>query len=333
MIEDPWAKERIISGLSSGEGLIWAVRDAIIERKKKGKGDDTSYEDEEVDSGIADKRLLVIESEFASTLRVMGRDGNTLSPLIRQAWDRGDLQTMTKNSPAKATGAHISIIGHVTEDELRRYLDRTEIGNGFANRFLFVHVRRSKCLPEGGSLNDEAMRPLVQRVAKALDFARSIDLVTRDDEARELWVGVYQKLSEGGRGLFGAVTSRAEAHVMRLAMLYALLDESAQIRVEHLRAALAVWDYCEQSARMIFGAALGDPVADEIGRALKSNPNGLSRTEISNLFGRNRNANTIQRALDILQREGIGGQRQARGDVEGHMTYFVYFVYFVIGVE
>ena len=91
---------------------------------------------------------------------------------------------------------------------------------------------------------------------------------------------------------------------MRLAMLYALLDESSQIRVEHLRAALAVWEYCEQSARMIFGTALGDPVADEIGRTLKSNPNGLSRTDISNLFGRNRNANTIQRALDILRREG-----------------------------
>ena len=40
---------------------------------------------------------------------------------------------MTK-SPAKATDAHISVIGHITTDELRRSLTRTEAANGFANR-------------------------------------------------------------------------------------------------------------------------------------------------------------------------------------------------------
>jgi hypothetical protein len=89
-----------------------------------------------VDEGIEDKRLMVIEPEFASTLRVMARQGNTLSPVIRDTWDRGDLRTLVKHSPAKASGTLISIVGHITVDELRCYLDRTEIGNGFANRFL-----------------------------------------------------------------------------------------------------------------------------------------------------------------------------------------------------
>ena len=100
-----------------------------------------------------------MESEFASVLRVAGRDGNTLSAILRDAWDRGRLQTMTKNNAAKATGAHVSLIGHVTADELRRELSSTEAGNGFANRFLWVCARRSKELPEGGDLQEDGPVP------------------------------------------------------------------------------------------------------------------------------------------------------------------------------
>src|SRR5215469_1212858 len=113
--------------------------DGIIGRHspvKTGKGENVKYVETVIDPGVADKRLLVIESEFARTMMVIRRDGNTLSPVIRDAWDRGALAILTKNSPAQATGAHISIIGHITTDELRRNLDSTALTNGFANRFL-----------------------------------------------------------------------------------------------------------------------------------------------------------------------------------------------------
>ena len=90
------------------------MRDRIekLERDKRTKEHETVV----IDEGVADKRLLVIEPEFASTLRVMAREGNTLSPLIRQAWDTGNLRAMTKNSPARATDALTSIISHVTDE-------------------------------------------------------------------------------------------------------------------------------------------------------------------------------------------------------------------------
>ena len=90
------------------------------------------------------------KAEFANVLKVVTREGNTLSPVIRSAWDDGNLRTMTKNSPARATDAHISIIGHITREEYRRELTETESANGFANRYCIVAVERSKCLPEGG---------------------------------------------------------------------------------------------------------------------------------------------------------------------------------------
>jgi hypothetical protein len=41
------------------------------------------------------------------------------------------------------------------------------------------------------------------------------------------------------------MVARAPAQVLRLSMMYALLDMSTTIRKEHLEAALEIWRYCE----------------------------------------------------------------------------------------
>jgi len=301
---DPiWAGTRQQSGLSSGEGLIWAVRDAITGRSPvRERGHVTSYEEVEEDPGVEDKRLLVYEPEFASTLRVMGRDGSTLSPVLRQAWENGTLRTLTKKSPAVATDAHVSLATHITRDELRRYLDRTEAANGFANRFMWFCVRRSKVLSRGGNLNRDDLHPLIEQLRRAAERARSTKEVRYSEEAWELWDQTYEELSKGRPGLLGAVTSRSESHAMRLALIYALLDEAEEIERPHLEAALALWGFSEASARYIFGEALGDPVADALLTALRAQPQGLTDTEInSGVFGRNRPSSEITRAKNELQ--------------------------------
>jgi hypothetical protein len=288
-VDESWATACNVSGLTSGEGLIWAVRDSM----------------EGGEEGVADKRLLAVETELSGTLQVLNRQGNSLSACIRQAWDSGALRTLTKNSPARVTGAHVSIIGHTTAEELRRYLRETEMANGFGNRFLWACVRRSKMLPDGGHMERVDVASLVRRLTDAVDFAKEVDEVRRDDEARELWHDVYPRLSAERPGLLGAMTSRAEAQVVRLSLLYALLDCSQTIRVEHLRAALALWGYCERSAAYTFGTALGDEVADTIARALRASRDGLTRTEIRDLFGRNKKGGEIDRALGVLLEHGL----------------------------
>ena len=115
---------------------------------------------------------------------------------------------------------------------------------------------------------------------------------------------VYPKLSEGEPGMLGAMTSRAEAHVLRLACLYALSDMSFKsyvVSASHLESALALWRYCHDSARYIFGDSLGDATADTILSALKAADDGLTRTEIRDLFGRNAAKADVTRALAMLQ--------------------------------
>ena len=300
--DEQWTRDRVKSGLSSGEGVINEVRDEVYKWDAKNK----TYET--VDPGIRDKRLMVTEAEFASALAVMERPGNTLSQVLRNAWDSLPLSTLTKNSPLKATGAHISIVGHITEDELRARLTRTDAASGFGNRFLYPLVRRSKFLPFGGSLDETEVETLRARVKAAVEFARAIGQpITMTDSAREHWVAVYKDLSAAQPGLLGAITARAEAQTVRLALNFALFNGQTQIDVTHLKAALAIWEYCEASAAHIFGQALGDPVADEILRALQqAGADGMTRTAIRDLFGRNRSGDRIGAAL------GASGHQRPR---------------------
>jgi Protein of unknown function (DUF3987) len=324
--DEEWVKDRIHSGVSSGEGLIDKVRDPIVKSVPEREGKDkriVGWHDEEVDPGIDDKRLLAMESEFASVLRVAKRDGNTASVMIRQAWDGNRMQTMTRNNPLRATDAHVSIVGHITCHELKRELDGTDQFNGFANRFLYACVNRSKALPDGGSLRPEDLAELADGVRDRLRHASVVQDMARDPSARALWHRVYEELSEGRPGLVGAVTSRAEAQVMRLACIYALLDLSASVGRQHLEAALAVWRYTEESARHIFGDAVGDPLADEVLAALRgAGGAGMSRTELRDRFGRNRAAAQMERALDLLERLRLARrERQATGGAPREQWY------------
>jgi hypothetical protein len=226
--------------------------------------------------------------------------------ILRQAWDNGNLSPMTKNNPISATGAHISLLCHITKQELLARLDDTSKANGFANRFLWALVKRSKELPEGGAVPDELLLPLAERLSEVITFARTISEVKRDDKAKALWSAVYHELSEGKSGLLGAVLSRVEAQVLRLSVIYALLDKSAVVRVEHLQAALAVWEYCERSAVLIFGERLGDPTADRILETIRNaGPKGESDNDIYELFGRNKSANERTRAINLLLNLGL----------------------------
>jgi hypothetical protein len=324
-VDESWSKGRVAhGGLSSGEGLIWAVRDPIYKREKisGGRGKPPEYDDVLVDPGVEDKRFLVVESEFAAALRVMEREGNTLSPVVRNAWDRGDLQSITKNSPAKATGAHVSIIGHITADELRRYLSATESANGYGNRHIWLCVQRSRCLPDGGKAHLESWTEIVNRLRAAVGRSASYERELRRDETTgKAWAEIYPNLSEGHPGLLGSVLARAEAQVLRLSMIYAMLDMSDVIRVEHLAAGVALWEYAERSAAHIFGDSTGDPVADEILRALRARKEGLARSDLSDLFSRNRSKERIGQALGLLlERKLVGFKKLESGEKGGRPT-------------
>src|SRR5262249_36781 len=150
-------------------------------------------------------------------------------------------------NPLVATDAHVALVAHVTLEELKKMFDAVSMVNGVANRVLWLLTRRSKELPFGAEEPDLA--PLAERFKRAVIASGRRSEMKLDGPARGIWAGTYSKLSTGS-----AVTSRGPVQSLRIAMIYALLDGAKEIRQEHLAAGLALWDFCRESAEIVFCA-------------------------------------------------------------------------------
>jgi hypothetical protein len=290
-IDSAWASQRILSGLSSGEGVITALSDEQTDKK----GD--------IVAPARDKRLLIIEEEFSKVLAVCRREGSTLTEVLRQAWDGRDLATLTRN-PLSARNPHFSLVGHITLEELRAKLLETDQLNGFANRFVYALVKRAQIIPDGGSPAENDEHRLATRVEGLLRQAKQVGEVRRTPAAAELWTDLYYQMAEDDEvGLVGAAASRVEPHTLRFSLVYALACGSSVVDVDHLKAGWALWRYCRQSLEFIFGDRLGDDVADRLLTALQAvHPEGLDRTAQHQLFGRHVSAGRLNAATELLVR-------------------------------
>jgi hypothetical protein len=298
IIDPEWAATRIMNGLSSGEGLIANVRDPILKRIVDKNTGAVTFE--ETDPGVPDKRLLVTETEFAAVLKISKRDGNNLSPVLRQAWDGDNLRTMTKNSPYVATNPHVSVIGHITPEELNHCLEYTEMFNGFINRYIWILSRRSKFLAEPLSPDHMAVNRIAARIAKSIADANCLGVMSRSPACADLWTKIYKDLNIERYGIMGALTTRAPVQIMRIAMIYAIVDGSRSIETRHLTAASALWDYSERCAGHLFGMSFGDDLVDNLYALMDSR--GISRMEIYTHFGRHKSRAQIDRGLMLLRR-------------------------------
>lgn len=304
--ETDWLSNCIRRGLSSGEGLIYAVRDPVFKRENvRQDGRVVRTERNEVDPGAEDKRLLLTESEFGAVLTKMRREGNTLSTYLRDAWDGEQLASLVKNSDLKSTSAHISIIAHCTREELRKLHTETDNRSGFANRFCWFAVRRSKSLPEGGQ--PLYLAELAPIFSDFISRARATGLVQLDSSARQAWCKEhYERLSAPVPGIPPGLMDRAVAQVRRLALVYTLLDGAERTSVDHLNAALSLWSYSVRSVRWIFGESVNDTLADDLLAFLRvQGEKGASQTDIGAYLGRHQRGSTVGTALKLLKDSGL----------------------------
>jgi hypothetical protein len=141
-------------------------------------------------------------------------------------------------------------------------------------------------------------------VRGVLDASQTRGRIDRGDATNRAWEAIYPKLTEDRPGMLGAATARAEAHVLRLSLLYALLDDKPAIEVPHLEAALALWQFAAASAGRLFGDAVGDPVADRVLAALRRN-GPMSQNDLRDLFGQHVKSAVMGRALETLVAAGL----------------------------
>jgi hypothetical protein len=319
LINADFRKHNVRSGLNSGEGLIYWVRDARYEARehRNKQTGETVRTRKLVDEGVSDKRLMLTESEFSMVLKCCNREGNILSDTLRKAWDSGDLHELVKNSPLAATGAHISLCAHITETELLKHLSDIEAANGFGNRYLFCLARRSKVMAITGQPDQEELRALALRIRQNQEAVRKCSEIVFSDEANELWESVYPELSQEKFGMFGHLIARSEAQTCRLAFNYAALDGVSKVTPEHLNAALAVWNYSRDSVLYLFGDKTGNETADKILATLRKTPQGAKLTDIADWTGRNQPKEKLHEALDLLLRHRLARFVQVKSGGKG----------------
>jgi Protein of unknown function (DUF3987) len=287
--------EFTVTGLSSGEGLIERIKDPVD------NGDDGDKRRRRNDwPGTTDKRLLVIEPEFTTTMARARREGSTLAGVIRQCFDGGKLSVLNK-AMVTASSSHVAIIGHVTPREFRIRMAESELAGGTYNRFLPVYVERSKRLPlpEGVSTGD--VTRLADQLRRAIAGARRVPVLRLGDDARHVWSdGLYDELSgaDDDDHAWTEFTRRAAPYCLRIGALYAVLDGRRHVTADDLHAAAALVRYAIDSARYVLGATSRDPRIDRIRRALdEADIDGLTRTDVSKLFSRHLTAGVLDELL------------------------------------
>jgi hypothetical protein len=300
------------SHASSGEGIIWAVRD-----DKQVWNSKTSTLD--LVKGMDDKRLLLEHAEFGGFLRVAQRAGNTLADVVRDAWDGRKLSSLVKGDGGEysSTGHHVAVLGNVTPGELRNLLSNIDEVSGFGNRFLFLEHRATRDLPVPPGLGADETT-VKMKVLKALDKVDSragqAAPYVMTDEALDLWTREYQSLKppQGDDGA-ARMTERTRTYALRIALLYALLDVDAwDIEVEHLAAGVAVAKFGRDTVMRF----LADLTRDErkVVAAIAEAGGQMSRTDVSaGILGRNRTRAQIDATRDRLADLG-----QIVVAVEGH---------------
>jgi hypothetical protein len=238
---DPDFRRFEVPGLASGEGLAGHL-------SRNG----------------GEPRALLVESEFGRLLTVMNREGSSMSSILRNAWDGVPLGSVRSLAGAIVTNHHVTMVGHITRAELKQKLTTVDAANGFANRILFVAVRRVRLVPFPQSPT-WLVQPYVPRLKAVLEAASGRGEMAWDEDARIRWEMFYTATASEPRvGLLGAVTGRHEAMVARLALLYALADGDDQVRVQHLEAGIAFADYARRSAAYALGDSTGNVDADEL---------------------------------------------------------------------
>lgn len=288
-------------GLSSGEGVAWAIRDPV-EKDENGKGGD---------AGVSDKRLLVIESEFANVLAQSKREGNTLSATVRNLWDGRTLEPLTKTSRTCASFPHVVVIGHITGHELREKSTDNDAANGLLNRFMILHVHRPKLVPDPQPTPVEKLEQLAVMVADAIyDInmcnykAENINEIKMSTAAKKLWKKQYANITQDRDGLAGSLMARSEVYARILASCFALLDKRTQIEPEDYEASFAWIDYWRASTEFIFRAAddLGEDGLSEFDRevlkAVMREP-GISLTSIGAIWHRHK-TKEVAHSLGVL---------------------------------
>lgn len=260
--------------------------------------------EEVTDPGVPDKRAWFVMEEFGRFFNTNGRSGGFgNADTVRSAFDSGNLKNSSKNSNEKVTNPHISIVGHITPQELSQKLNIVDCFNGLLNRFMFFCVKRQRYLPLGKKVDEKELHKHLDSIISALNFVKGLPgeefEIKLSEKALKEYGRIYRKQNHYPTVLKSLIC-RSTTQILRVAMTHAVMDHSRVIKKKHIKAADALWDYSEQSCKFLFGDIIGNIDADRLLIALMDADNGMTDGDIGDFFKRNLNKTDLETIKQML---------------------------------
>lgn len=301
-VEETFAIDRVITAVGSGEGLLSKITDPVFSCSPKG---DTVL----ALPGSPDKRVLYVEEELGALFNKMVTQ-ESVEKMITKAWDSGVLETTTKKESMRCIQPHVSIIGHITPDELYDRLDKRLLDNGFSNRWLYVLIKKTAVV---------VRPPAPGAIPGAADIAAQISDNLRRVQAGGIGAMAFTLAAEAAfaetheamssyrfNGAMGKQAARWAAQIYKLAVVYAAVDGRMEIDEGHLLAARAAWAYSHRSAAAFFAGMTGNQYVDQLLQMWRdADYADLTLTDIDEMFSKHMSAHKRAKMIERLQRDGL----------------------------
>lgn len=303
LVDPQFFLDSVRNGLSSGEGVIKFLADS----NKKGVF-----------------TLLAIQPEASAVFKNFERNGNKLSELIREAFDDDPIANMSVSNEMRVERHYICFIFLITKAELLHAIKAVELLNGFANRFIWALVHRSKILSNPPKADVDKLSRLAIKIREAVNFARAQTVIKLTEEAELMWDSIYQKIhkdkpdthTSGLKGRFDVLT-------LRLALNFALLDQSDKVTVKHLEAANELIEISEHCIESIFErkSSVLDSVSNKILNGLSRERDWVTQTSIMNrFFSNNIKSDLLNEKLNTLESQNYIKRKITKSDGKKSIT-------------
>jgi hypothetical protein len=317
-IDPVWSKSHARSGLLASQQYVDLVRDPIYEQI----GPAENSRPKLLSPGSRYKSVFVLES-IGSLLGFNGRKGEDLQNNIGYSYMGLPVWKSTGSRIFCATDATITINSVALRKDLEiLMLSKNRIAE-IGQFFLW------SCIPQSApcqiTISDIAVvvRKFSQLFRRAIDFAKQHRQIRISQDAEYSLSNIRSTYMHHRAGLYGLITDYAESHILRLALIFALLDQSPTISAQHLQAANAIWAYCDQSCQILFGTLSGCTLADKIELIIRnSGPSGISRTKLNNSLGRNFTRDQINYAIAYLESSELIVTQRNPGKGRTEVRYF-----------
>lgn len=312
-LETSTVHRTVLDGINSGEGLVAALH----YRREHHVGEPTVG--------------LLFEEEYATLLASRGRDGSTLDPKMRQAFDGGPLSNRKAGETKTVMPPYWlpALIG-ITPVELRSRLEPGALQSGSANRWLYLAVTRRDVVPTNSApVYSKAHREALLEAHKAA--LRTPPLLTVEPRVTKMLAEYADFLPTTAFGVAKDLTRRLGIIAFRVALVHALVERSVKVTRAHLDRAIALTEYARRGIAWVFGDTIGNPDADLLFRHLQAagrlRQNAITRQIIRDPLRR-------QVAIDELLRLGraqvvtvqTGGRARSELVPTPNQGTFVHFI-------